>query len=118
MSTNRSNGGSQARLTIIMAVLLLLASQLMQGQTYTVFGIQCPAGGAYPDGRLIADSAGNLYGVTGSAGAFGWGTVYEMASDGTFTVLYSFTDGADGGFPFGGVIRDRAGNLYGTTGWG
>lgn len=30
-------------------------------------------------------------------------------------VLYSFTGGADGGNPFGGVVRDSSGNLYGTT---
>src|ERR1700722_7282864 len=36
----------------------------------------------------------------------------------TYTVLYSFTGGADGGDPFAGLILDRAGNLYGTTGYG
>ena len=34
----------------------------------------------------------------------------------TYTVLYSFTGGTDGGYPYGGLIRDSAGNLYGTTG--
>jgi len=33
----------------------------------------------------------------------------------TEKVLYSFTDGSDGGYPAGGVIFDSAGNLYGTT---
>lgn len=30
-------------------------------------------------------------------------------------MLYSFTGGADGGWPLGGVILDSAGNLYGIT---
>jgi uncharacterized repeat protein (TIGR03803 family) len=30
-------------------------------------------------------------------------------------VLYTFTAGADGGYPEAGVIRDSTGNLYGTT---
>ena len=33
-------------------------------------------------------------------------------------MLYSFTGGADGGWPYAGVIRDSAGNLYGTAGGG
>ena len=33
----------------------------------------------------------------------------------TFTVLYSFTGGADGGYPYDGLIQDASGNLYGTT---
>jgi uncharacterized repeat protein (TIGR03803 family) len=41
--------------------------------------------------------------------------VYKLDMAGHETVLYSFTDGADGGNPRGGVIEDAAGNLYGTT---
>jgi uncharacterized repeat protein (TIGR03803 family) len=41
--------------------------------------------------------------------------VYKLDTAGNFTVLYNFTGGADGGYPVGGVIRDSAGNLYGTT---
>jgi uncharacterized repeat protein (TIGR03803 family) len=75
--------------------------------------------GSEPDG-LIMDEAGNLYGTTaygGSAGCddIGCGTVFEVAPDGTETVLYAFPGGAGGTFPVAGVIRDKAGNLYGTT---
>ena len=43
----------------------------------------------------------------------------EAHADATFTVLYSFKFGVtDGGFPIGGLIRDSAGNLYGTTIYG
>ncbi|MGH6878073.1 MAG: choice-of-anchor tandem repeat GloVer-containing protein [Rhizomicrobium sp.] len=73
------------------------------------------ADGAYPLAGLIADSAGNLYGTTSRGGADDWGTVFKVAPDGTETVLYSFTDKGDGGFPAAGLIADKAGNFYGTT---
>jgi uncharacterized repeat protein (TIGR03803 family) len=74
-----------------------------------------PPDGCYPSGRLIEDRAGNLYGVTEYGGANNNGTIYRLAFDGTFTVLYSFTGGDDGLNPVGGLARDRDGNLYGTT---
>jgi uncharacterized repeat protein (TIGR03803 family) len=74
-------------------------------------------GGTYPSGGLIGDSAGNLYGTTAAGGAFGLncGVVYKLDGAGHFTVLYSFTCGADGWQPSAGLVRDSAGNLYGTT---
>jgi uncharacterized repeat protein (TIGR03803 family) len=80
--------------------------------------------GAAPSGNLVFDSAGNLYGTTGSGGYLpcgtgqGCGTVFKLspASGGwTESVVYAFRDGIDGGFPLGGVIADAAGNLYGTA---
>ena len=73
-----------------------------------------------PDGRepvagLIQDKAGNLYGTTEQGGYSGAGTVYEITAAGTYTVLYSFTGRGDGGNPYGGLVEDKAGNLYGTT---
>ncbi|MGC9946549.1 MAG: hypothetical protein ABSF64_09300 [Bryobacteraceae bacterium] len=41
--------------------------------------------------------------------------MYELEPSGQETVLYTFTGGIDGGYPYAGVIRDAAGNLYGTT---
>jgi uncharacterized repeat protein (TIGR03803 family) len=71
--------------------------------------------GADP-GRLIRDSAGNLYGTTYSGGTANRGVVFKIGPGGrSETVLYSFTGGADGGYPYAGVIEDSAGNLYGTT---
>jgi uncharacterized repeat protein (TIGR03803 family) len=71
-----------------------------------------------PEGPLIFDAAGNLYGGTNNGGQYGKGTVYELSptGDGTWTekVLHSF-DGSDGISPSGGVIADAAGNLYGET---
>ena len=71
--------------------------------------------GASPHSRLVVDAAGNLYGTTLYGGANGYGTVFKVDAFGNETVLYSFTDGFDGGYPWGGLARDGAGNLYGTT---
>jgi uncharacterized repeat protein (TIGR03803 family) len=64
---------------------------------------------------LIRDASGNLYGTAAIAGPAGWGTVFELAQTGKLTILYSFSGKADGASPTGGVILDRAGNLYGTA---
>src|SRR5580693_6141634 len=48
----------------------------------------------------------------------GGGVVFELDTEGNYTVLYRFTGGAGGGGPFAGVIRDSAGNLYGTASTG
>jgi uncharacterized repeat protein (TIGR03803 family) len=71
--------------------------------------------GAVPHGRLLADAAGNLYGTTHNGGTSGYGTVFQLDSSGTLTVLHSFTGGSDGAYPEAGLIADTVGNLYGTT---
>jgi uncharacterized repeat protein (TIGR03803 family) len=79
--------------------------------------------GCQPRGTLMTDGSGNLYGTTADGGNMegcggsGCGTVFKVAPGGTETVLYAFT-GSDGDTPFGGVIADGAGNLYGTTVFG
>jgi uncharacterized repeat protein (TIGR03803 family) len=74
-------------------------------------------GGVFPQGGVIRDKAGNLYGTTlrGGTAPLGCGTVYEIDPGGHQTVLYSFACGNDGGLPTAGLIRDQAGNLYGTA---
>jgi uncharacterized repeat protein (TIGR03803 family) len=79
------------------------------------------ADGAFPDAALVFDKKGNLYGTTVYGGAFKHGTVFKITPSGKESVLYSFcrqskcTDGAD---PYGGLIFDKKGNLYGTTSGG
>lgn len=71
-------------------------------------------------GTLVRDSAGSLYGTTTYGGyGNGYGIVFKVSKQGKETVLYSFKGSRDGGYPFGGLARDAAGNLYGTTSdWG
>jgi len=71
--------------------------------------------GGYPFGGLVRDSSGNLYGTTYSGGASSVGTVFKVTKTGTETVLYNFAGGADGEYPYAGLVRDTSGNLYGTT---
>ncbi len=75
--------------------------------------------GAYPTAGLVVDSSGNLYGTTKEGGRgscdIGCGVVFKMNAQGQEKVLYAFRDGADGAIPLGGLVRDVAGNLYGTT---
>jgi uncharacterized repeat protein (TIGR03803 family) len=74
--------------------------------------------GSYPVAALIADPAGNLYGTTRYGGEFGAGTVFELQRSGkTYTevILYSFQNGDDGDSPAASLVRDKDGNLYGTT---
>jgi uncharacterized repeat protein (TIGR03803 family) len=73
------------------------------------------AGGESPEAGLTLDAAGNLYGTTSAGGASGFGVVFKLDPSGQETVLYSFTDGTDGGAPFGVMVRDSEGNLFGTT---
>jgi uncharacterized repeat protein (TIGR03803 family) len=71
--------------------------------------------GEFPTGRLVRDSAGNLYGTTINGGANGAGTVFKLDPSGNETVIYPFPGGANGANPFDGVILDPDGNLYGTA---
>lgn len=70
--------------------------------------------GRRPEAGLFEDAAGNLCGTTNHGGLADLGTVFEVAPDGTETVLYSFTGGSEGGEPYGGVVSDSGGNLYGA----
>jgi uncharacterized repeat protein (TIGR03803 family) len=81
--------------------------------------------GEFPFAGLTFDAAGNLYGTTGTGGAYDSGAIFELAlgAGGTWTetVLYSFcplSGCVDGSGPSSSLIFDTAGNLYGTTAGG
>jgi uncharacterized repeat protein (TIGR03803 family) len=74
-----------------------------------------PNDGSWPLGSLAIDAHGNLYGTTYASGAFGYGTLYQLAPGGAETILHNFSFGSDGGLPTNGVILDSTGDLYGTT---
>ena len=73
-------------------------------------------------GDLLLDTAGNIYGVTEQGGANGLGNVYKISpspnGNWTLTPLYAFKGMPDGANPYGGLIWDSVGNLYGTTYFG
>ena len=72
--------------------------------------------GKWPSAALLQGQDGNFYGTTTSGGdiAGGWGTVFKIASDGTFTSLHRFllTDGVS---PRGALVQGSDGSFYGTT---
>jgi uncharacterized repeat protein (TIGR03803 family) len=78
------------------------------------------ADGAWPYAGVLRDEAGNasnLYGTTlrGGDSSCDCGTVFELDVSGAETVLHKFTGKPDGASPYGGLIEDGSGNLYGTT---
>ncbi len=77
--------------------------------------------GSRPIAGLVIDSQGNLYGTTEAGGSTQGGTVYQLKHSGsgwTESVIHSFDNNTEGSLPYGGVILDAAGNLYGTTSTG
>jgi uncharacterized repeat protein (TIGR03803 family) len=72
--------------------------------------------GGYPFyGHLTIDKFGNLYGVTEQGGPINAGVLYELSNKGV-SVFHGFTGGTtDGCYPEGSVVRDDAGNFYGTA---
>jgi uncharacterized repeat protein (TIGR03803 family) len=100
----------------LLTALSFLAVTSARAQTLTVlhdFGSGID--GSNSRASLIRDTQGNLYGVTAGGGGTGYGTVFMMSASGVEKVLYNFTGSADGGAPWGALVRDSQGNLYGTT---
>jgi uncharacterized repeat protein (TIGR03803 family) len=92
------------------------------GQESVLYNFKGPPDGDNPNGDVVLDSAGNIYGTTigGGTGCCPQqpGVVFKVDPSGNETVLYSFSGGADGNTSFDGLFRDSAGNLYGTTHYG
>jgi uncharacterized repeat protein (TIGR03803 family) len=88
------------------------------GHEDVLYSFSGGADGGGPLGSLLRDPQGNLYGTTNGGGISGAGVVFKIDTSGRETVLYTFSGGADGGYPFAGLIRDLAGNFYGTTSGG
>jgi len=107
------------------------------GQMTVLYSFTLGLDGGYPEAGLVQDAEGNLYGTTMGGGnpndcnswfarsqsahppmewpTNGCGTVFELSLSGEESVLYSFTGNSDGAFPVARLVRDSAGNFYGTT---
>ena len=84
-----------------------------------LYASTCGMDGVFFNSRVIFDAAGNLYGTLYAAGLHNAGEIFKLTlnpdASWTKSVVYSFTGGADGLYPSGGIIFDAQGNLYGTT---
>lgn len=85
------------------------------GHQSVLYSFQSEETGWFPQSTLVRDAAGNFYGTTNQGGASSTGVVFKIDPTGNETVLYTFTGGADGYSPNATLVRDTAGNLYGTT---
>jgi uncharacterized repeat protein (TIGR03803 family) len=99
-----------------------VATQPAQARKFKVLHTFHGPNGNGPAGVLARDSAGNLYGTTeaggtGKCGKISCGTAFKLDKTGRQIWLHGF-NGANGNDPFAGLLRDAAGNLYGTTEFG
>jgi uncharacterized repeat protein (TIGR03803 family) len=92
------------------------------GWTFSILQTFTPTEGYILTGKLLLDTAGNLYGTAEQGGSGNCGLVYELApgSGGTWTEqsIFDFQGGLNGCGPSNGVVMDTAGNLYGIAGGG
>ncbi len=106
------------RFALISLLLVTGMQSWGHAQTMNILYSFSHVDGSQPSAPLLMDKSGNLYGTTQAGGANTAGAVFELMPDGTEEVLYSFTGGPDGGTPYGGLVMDASGNLYGTTLYG
>jgi uncharacterized repeat protein (TIGR03803 family) len=108
-----------------MLCFLTAAASPSKGQVPTLLhSFTGGSDGSGPVSTLIRDDAGNLYGATFSGGGHGGfgqgsGTVFQLARDAnggwSERILYRFNGSSDGLNPYGALLLDGKGNLYGTT---
>lgn len=119
--------------TFAMALTSAVANvQTPSTATYNVIADFNGSDGDSPGGKLVMDSSGRLYGVTGWGGhvpssgnclppPYGCGVIYEAAPNSgggwTLTDIFKFS-GPNGSTPGGGLVRDKSGNLYGVAAFG
>lgn len=87
------------------------------GRELVLWSFGAPGDGQMPEGRLVIDSAGNLYGTTLGGGVHNMGAVFKITASGAESIVWSF-GGWNGEGPSAGLVMDSTGNLYGTTHFG
>jgi hypothetical protein len=117
----RKNDLLFCRVAIALAAVLslpLIAAAQSESALYRFTGA---ADGGNPSGGLVGDPEGNLYGTTSNYETSGDGTIFELSppTSGytwTFQTIFTFTDKRlQGSAPLASLLRDSAGNLYGTA---
>src|SRR5208283_451294 len=73
--------------------------------------------GGLPTAALVQGTDGNFYGTTELGGSNGYGTAFQVTTNGTLTTLVSF-NGSNGAYPAAALVLGTDGNFYGTTGEG
>jgi uncharacterized repeat protein (TIGR03803 family) len=113
----RRGAGSAMLAFVLIFGLGVVTTQSAEAQTFTVlYNFARQPDGRYPFASLIRDVAGNLYGTTWEGGSLYEGAVFKLSKSGKETVLHSFSAyPSDGAAVSAGLVRDAAGNLYGTT---
>jgi len=92
-----------------------------KGQESVLYSFKGGSQGSNPNAGLIFDPQGNLYGTTLSGGnricmdGGRCGVVFRLTPGGKYNVVHAFLGIPDGALPYAGLVRDSAGNLYGTT---
>ena len=84
----------------------------------TIYTFAGGGGGSEPFSPVLLDAAGNLYGATVFDGAYAHGSVFKLTpthSGWVFTSLHDFQSSPDGAYPYGNLVMDASGNIYGTT---
>jgi uncharacterized repeat protein (TIGR03803 family) len=107
-------GGNQGCAGLGCGVVFKLAPDGTETVLHTFINDGSDGFNPYNDG-VVLGHLGNLHGATSYGGKYGWGVVYEIAADGTYSILHNFQGGNDGAVPEGSLILDKLGNVYGTT---
>ncbi|HUI84853.1 MAG TPA: choice-of-anchor tandem repeat GloVer-containing protein [Candidatus Binatia bacterium] len=121
IQSRRIAGAAALALFVFVFAMFVVLCGAAQAQTFTVLHTFTGQGdGGTPLGTPLLDARGNIYGTTYYNGSTGWGTVYKLgpAGDGwVLTTLYTFGTGGptDGQNPYGNVVRDPSGVLYGAA---
>jgi uncharacterized repeat protein (TIGR03803 family) len=110
-------------LNLAMGIAALLCLSIIAGATdkqTILYSFKGKGDGAGPESALVSDAAGNLYGTTYHGGSScDCGTAFELSPNSgggwTKTILHIFTEGNDGAWPFGALVLDSNGNLFGET---
>lgn len=118
------NNPLRHRNSIVLAATLVLSvfvAQLARAQTFKVLHTFHYNDGWWPQGQLLLDAAGDIYGITNLGGhppcsyyQQGCGTVFKLNKNGKQVWLRSF-DGPDGFSPSGGLLRNTTGEMFGVT---